>query len=499
MPRTKRHNQRLHSSTLALMLTLLGFGLRAWQLPLNRFHQDEALYAYFARLIASQQNIWLQTPLLDKPPLNYYLTGATIGLFWVDPKNPLLAEFIAKLPHLFAATVSIVVLFQISKRLLNHEAAIVVTALFALAPYAISFATTLFAETLLTLTLLLALTTGMQQRFGWQGLWLSIACALKPTALYFFPILIGLSGIYLSTQNQQSSWQKNVVKFGVTFISGILVLLSWQLLRPDSAPFWATGTEAYNPQRLIRADEVITRALLLASLWQHQFGSLALAVLSAPIVIWGVVDRTQSRLQQTVMLFIITFFVGYLAWHWLIAFNIRDRYFLPLTPFICIVFGWGIYQIQRTLNTQRGLRVFGAVIIFSLLGLSSLHAATAQHPVGGDHGAYDGIARIAEDLRATPTGTVLYDLGLDWHWRFYLYESDIFIAWQPGPDNIAEDIQVHAKSDPNPRYVVTLDLQTEQELSQSLAEVDYQLALIQAPLNRFGQESLRLHQIVPIP
>ncbi len=491
-----------HRKVTPILTLFIGFFLRAWQLPLNRFHQDEALYAYFARLIASQQNVWLQTPLLDKPPLNYYLTGATIGLFWIDPKNPVLAEFIARLPHLFAATVSIALLYQLSKRLFNLDAALIISGLFALAPFAISFATTLFAETLLTCVLLAGLLAGTHQKLGWLGVWLATAVALKPTALYFFPLVFGVLGIYLSSQPLKQTIWKSLRQFGAAFAAGIVLLLAWQLLRPDAAPFWAAGADTYNPQRFIRPDEIQARLLTLGALWQHQFGSIGLMIASTPIILWGLLKPRQRPITKTLTLFLVTFVIGYCAWHWLIAFNIRDRYFLPLTPLVCLLFGWGLYQLMQSISDNGSSRYLSPIImtsVFVVFGIAGIQAANAQHPVGGDHGAYDGIEQIAQELRGTPTGTVLYDLGLDWHWRFYLYESDVFIAWQPGPDNIAEDVDVHARNDPNPRYVVLLELQTEQELIRSLAAVNYQIDLVLAPQTRFGTTSLRLYRISPTP
>lgn len=55
---------------LAVAAILAGTAFRAIHLMENRFHQDEALYATFARLIASGpgRGLLLSHMLVDKPP-----------------------------------------------------------------------------------------------------------------------------------------------------------------------------------------------------------------------------------------------------------------------------------------------------------------------------------------------------------------------------------------------------------------------------------------------
>ena len=56
---------------------LVGAQLRAVHLLENRFHQDEALYATFARFIASGpcRGLLLSHMLVDKPPLALWVLG----------------------------------------------------------------------------------------------------------------------------------------------------------------------------------------------------------------------------------------------------------------------------------------------------------------------------------------------------------------------------------------------------------------------------------------
>ena len=64
-------------------------------------------------------------------------------------------------------------------------------------------------------------------------------------------------------------------------------------------------------------------------------------------------------------------------------------------------------------------------------------------PIGGDHGAYDGIEHIAAELHSLPDGSVLYDHWLSWQWSFYLFDSRVYVSWFQGPDALSEDLSVN--------------------------------------------------------
>src|SRR5438105_8786052 len=57
-----------------------------------RFHPDEALYATWARLVATGQDVWLATRVVDKPPLFIYTLAALFSTLGAS-------EEIARLPN----------------------------------------------------------------------------------------------------------------------------------------------------------------------------------------------------------------------------------------------------------------------------------------------------------------------------------------------------------------------------------------------------------------
>ncbi|MEK7328998.1 MAG: glycosyltransferase family 39 protein, partial [Chloroflexota bacterium] len=166
-----------------LFVLLAGFALRAAPLTQNRFHPDEALYATFARLIASGRDPMLSTVVVDKPPLPFYLTAASMSLF-----GP--TEFAARLPFFFAGVISIALLHQLGGALYNRRAGTLAALALALSPIAILFAITLFTDTLLVAFLLWSLLMAVRQKWSWAGLAFGLAFACKQTALFFLPLII---------------------------------------------------------------------------------------------------------------------------------------------------------------------------------------------------------------------------------------------------------------------------------------------------------------------
>src|SRR3970040_757552 len=84
----------------AVLAVLVAALLRSLPLLDNRFHPDEALYAYFARLIASGRDPLLSGVVVDKPPLSIYLNSLSLLVFGGH-------EFAARLPNFYASLVGV--------------------------------------------------------------------------------------------------------------------------------------------------------------------------------------------------------------------------------------------------------------------------------------------------------------------------------------------------------------------------------------------------------
>jgi hypothetical protein len=179
--------------------------------------------------------------------------------------------------------------------------------------------------------------------------------------------------------------------------------------------------------------------------------------------------RTRPALADVTL---ITFALFYLFFHLLLAFPAWDRYLLPLVPLVALLtgrLGIGDWVLGMQGATGRALRfTFYVLLVFSLVG-GGMVAAQGRIPVGGDHGAYDGLDEVIEYVRGLPVGTVLYDRWLSWHYDFYLFDAYVYRAGFPSPDWLAADAA--AFYDGRPRYLVTPSWESAARLRRALAEV----------------------------
>ena len=53
-----------------------------------------------------------------------------------------------------------------------------------------------------------------------------------------------------------------------------------------------------------------------------------------------------------------------------------------------------------------------------------------------------GVAEMSRFLKEQPPGTVLYDHWYSWHWRYHLFDSNVYVSWFPGPTSLVEDLNV---------------------------------------------------------
>src|SRR5205823_6548543 len=106
MPSTHRRGRSRAAAFGVLLAVFAATVLRAVPLPTNRFHPDEALYAYFARLIASGHDPMLAGVVVDKPPAAFYLTA--LSLLAMGPN-----ELAVRLPEVAAGLVSVALLYAL--------------------------------------------------------------------------------------------------------------------------------------------------------------------------------------------------------------------------------------------------------------------------------------------------------------------------------------------------------------------------------------------------
>jgi len=134
----------------------------------------------------------------------------------------------------------------------------------------------------------------------------------------------------------------------------------------------------------------------------------------------------------------------------------------------------------------------GLVIFASLAGPVS-RAAGSELPLGGDHGAYDGIDQLAEYVRANvPPGAVLYHHWLGYHYRFYLYGAPLRLHWYPDPADLVQDAVDYRRE---PRYIAFPSFRDNAPVRAALEDAGIQLLPVYETTRRDGTVSFQLYRL----
>ena len=471
-----------------LALCLVALGLRLGPLWANRFHSDEALYATWALQIASGRDVLLSSVAPDKPPLLFYTMAAAFASLGR-------AEVAARLPGLMAGVISVALAWAArpdrSARPVGSIAAATAT---ALSPFAISFSPTAFLDPLMTMFALAALVAALHRRPGWAGAFLGLATATKAQALIFLPLVAACGALAYGGRLR--------TRASGSFLVGLLIplsaVLAWDRLR-GGAPFWIQQTTNYGGIRLVYPSEVAPRLAGWASFLPQLFGwpmSAALAI-GLPLLLVHDLTRGARTRAATLDLILITFAIGYLLVHWLLAFPVWDRYLLGLMPIVCLLVGRLADLVAGVMRriAHRPCLAEGVtlVIIAALLAFPAAQAWQSAIPVGGDHGPHDGIDRVASFFHDLPSGVVVYDHWLGWLLRYYLWDADVYIAYFATPQALAEDLHVFGRS--SPRYIVFPANESTTRVERAIAVEGFGISPVLATRDRRGQPTFTLYRI----
>jgi len=268
------------AAAMVLVATILRFIPWLTNYPL---HRDEALYGYWARLIASGRDPLLLIPWIDKPPLGLYLSAASIRAFGVS-------ELALRLPGIIASLLTVVVTFGFARRAYDTRVALVAAGLVALSPFAILFAPTAFTDPWLTLWLVAAAWAALARRPFLAGLLLGLAVASKQQGVLGVPLVLAL----LLMQNRRGAGAqgsqdsppplrssappllRSILGFALIFAP----LTYWDSLRWVNRPsFWDRSLATYGQLALAPLTEWPQRAADWATQLGYLFGLPALSAL----------------------------------------------------------------------------------------------------------------------------------------------------------------------------------------------------------------------------
>jgi 4-amino-4-deoxy-L-arabinose transferase-like glycosyltransferase len=477
-----------------LALLLLALALRLPPIFANRFHPDEALYGYWGLLIALGKDPGLVNVPVYKPPLLPYLIAGTQGLLSKS-------EFAVRLPGLIAGVLTVPLTAALAHALYRDRWVVMTAAACAaLSPFAILFSATAFTDPPMVALGLGACLAAARDRPGWAGLLAGLSFATKQTGLAWLPLAALLS--ISSLQPPASGLLKSLGRLAVAFVAVVGATFIWDAVRvaQGAESFWSLGVTGYGGLRFIWPQELGTRLLGWADLARYLFVSPVVngvLLIGLPVLVWHALTRRTRT--ATMDLLLISFLLAYLFLHWLWAFPVWDRYLLPLLPILAILLGRVASLISSYIRCAAGHLVSSIVhcaLFIALIFPARNAAAHSAYPVGGDHGAYDGIDRVAAFLNDQPEGTVVYQHWLGWEYDYYLFDGPVSLAYWPTPAWLARDVLAFGAK--GPRYITFPAWESSARVEQALTEAGYGLCPALVTTRRDGLPTFTVYRIQPL-
>lgn len=458
IPRTTHDRKKVWAPIAILFLAAT---LRTPQLVGPRFHPDEALFASFARSIAVWRDPLLSHAPVDKPPLLFYLQALCYP--FLGPK-----EMAARLVNYFASILTValtmtLVSVLLRQLLVRHNrcsdkvcpegrgsalASLFAGLFIALSPLTIAFGPTAFTDPLMVMWCMAALVAAAGGKPAWSGLWLGLGLGTKYQAAFFAPLVFYLL-IASGRKKNLSDWAKFL---GTALLPVVLVLL-WDAARKGSFSLIEKQFTGYGGLYLVPLDELFPKLVdWLKMSWYLTGSSLAGVVLVLSFLIWifGTKHKSGNSYLDRVVFVLAGWLAVYAGLHWMLNAQVWDRYLLPAVPIIAVLAGCVLVKFGSGERNKQALAVMLVLILLMLT--PAIKASMGELPIGGDHGAYDGIEQVADFFAHHPYGTVLYDHWLSWELRYYLFDSRVYVSWFFNAAGLVTDLEAFDSSPP--RYLI---------------------------------------------
>ncbi len=524
------------ASLLLIPILCLALGLRLAPLGQNRFLEDEALYATWGLQIATGADPMLDWEPVDKPPLFPYTLALSFLL--VPTSTPVISvagyELAARMPSLLASVVSVALVYALSRALSRQNTtaagtALLAALLLALSPFDLLFASTAFTDPLMTALTLASLWAAARARPGAAGLLAGLAFATKQQGLLFLPLVAAILASALSAGSGRtavslrlSATEKGAgsdapaqakrlqqlllhlgrqpwLRFALAWALVVAGVVAWDQTRAQRPGFFEQSVISYGGLELIPWNQLGERSRewlrLLGSFWVSPALNLLLIAAGA---LWLAASRVVDRIPRPVRVdgILWAFVVGYLVLHGLIGVQVWDRYLLSLVPLLALVAGRAIALVGLALPTPTRRTVYAVAVTLAvvlLAGVPVSRAVRSDLPLGGDHGAYDGIDEIAAYLRAhAPQDSVLYHYWLGYHYRFYLYGAPLRLHWYPDLADLTHDAYVYRRE---PRFIAFPSWRDSAPVVAALTQAGFSLTLVLETQRRDGSVSFHLYRL----
>lgn len=432
----------------AISILLIGAGLRFGALGRDaRFHPDEALFATFARRAAVQGDWLLHGDNLDKPPWALYASalGMTFAGVTADADGVLhldvyVGEFAARLPSALAGVAWVALMMALAHRIYRRPVFVLWAGLFAAcSPLAILFSASAFTDGWLLLWMTAALWAAAGARWGWSGVCVALAFATKQQGLVYLPLAAGIGWA------AHGFSRRSLTGLLVPAAIGVAAVAAWNGLRAGSPSLFELAAANNAPGGLVPLASLGARAGVWFGYARGLFGPVTafFGLLIAAFMLRSLFRRPRTRAMNADLVLLL-FVLAYALLQLLVAFNLYDRYWLPLLPALLLLAvraGVWVYAVLSRWILRAEMQL--VALVMALVLLAAGFDAAAGHP-GYSGGIGDSFARqpavdeAAAWLAAQHTGAVVYDRWLGWQLGYYLGEwSDKRLTYFPDPAAMA--------------------------------------------------------------
>ncbi len=415
-------SQHLITRYLPLALILIGFAVRVAYIGVDSLHEDEAVYAYWARLIASGRDPLLLDVLVDKPPIYLYLLAAAFKYIGTT-------EVIARFVNVLFSTITVAICYALVRRMYDANTALLAALFMALSPFNILFAPTLFTDPLLVLFVLAALWAVVLRRDFAAGLLIGLATATKQHGWLFLPLVFGMQWARdkLPREKGRSTlrpYRSRYIQY-VWVLAGVaLVMLPtvwWDAQRWELRPsYFEQSARTYGGLHWTDFAEWRERGAAWRTLLSYITASRIMnwgLVITVPLWLW----RRRTNAYDLIWL---SFGTGLVAFYFFGQFSTWDRYLLGIVPIVAIITARVVLSFRAEHNNA-AYPLIAAAVLAMLLIPGTFRAVRRDLPIGSDHWAYRGLDVAVHYVQENvPSGAIVYHNQLGWHLAYYLFDAD---------------------------------------------------------------------------
>jgi 4-amino-4-deoxy-L-arabinose transferase-like glycosyltransferase len=479
----------------SVLILVAAWGLRLPPLLRDALHSDEALYGFWGLLIGRGADSMLASVPVYKPPLLPYAVAASQGLLGNRPDA-------IRFPGLASGMLIVALTAALARHLYKDWAtAVGAMAVVALSPLAILTSASAFTDPLMVAAGMAACVAAARGWAGAAGVFAGLSFAAKQTGLVFLPL-----GLALVWPRGRQPWLTLARGTG-GFLCVLGVVFGWDAIRVarGADSFWTLGIAGYGGLRPVWLWEVWPRLAAWSGVAKEAFSPSvvsAAAMVSCLLLLFRASFRCPLALSSYHDLLLIVFCASYGLIHWLFAFPVWDRYLLPVLSALALL----VSRVAAItcLEIRRRLRwtavpfsyTFTGLLLMTCLLLVAAPGSVGHSRVSDGRSAYEGIGAVSRFLSSAPSGSVVYQHWLGWHYSYYLFDKYVYVAYWPTVDWLQEDVRAFGQA--SQRYIVFPDWQSSTRIRRALDDIGYKLTPAFRSLRRDGSVSFRIYEMLPL-